>query len=199
MEFVDKLSIIKMKLSGIKIKNNLVITDYMHRKLKFIHDNNEYVIRNVYEIFIKQIYKDLNVNGKEVIDIGASIGDSPIYFFINGANKVYAYEINKKRYNYMKRNIAQNNINNGIITINGKFREFNKIGNNSVLKMDCEGCEYEFFKENKFNQIRKFNQILMEYHNGKDKIVKDLETLGYIVSVKPVNKKVGMLYAKKIK
>jgi hypothetical protein len=46
-------------------------------------------IKNAIQIFKEQFideqYKWLNVKGKEVVDIGANIGDSAIYFAVNTA------------------------------------------------------------------------------------------------------------------
>jgi FkbM family methyltransferase len=37
-------------------------------------------------------YEDLNVRGRVVVDVGAYIGDSAIYFALRGARKVVAVE-----------------------------------------------------------------------------------------------------------
>lgn len=33
------------------------------------------------------------------------------------------------------------------------------------IKMDCEGCEYEFFKETTSELLNKFKEIIVEFHN----------------------------------
>lgn len=43
-------------------------------------------------VFATKIYESLDVRGRVVVDIGASIADSAIYFALRGAEKVYAYE-----------------------------------------------------------------------------------------------------------
>jgi len=44
----------------------------------------------IYEIFEEEDYKFLNVKDKKVLDMGAFVGDSAIYFILKGAKKVYA-------------------------------------------------------------------------------------------------------------
>lgn len=194
--FIDQLSLIKIRLSGVSIKNNLVKTSYLHKDLSFIYDKNEYVIRNVYEVFVKQTYKRLKVKNMKVIDIGASVGDSSIYFIMNGAKEVYAYETDSKRYEYMQKNLIKNNVGN-IKTINSHFTDFDNINDEYVLKIDCEGCEYEFFNPSNFNKIKKLDQIIIEYHNGNGGLIKNLSTMGYNLSVEPINDRLGMIYAKR--
>ncbi|WP_338604544.1 FkbM family methyltransferase [Sulfolobus tengchongensis] len=43
------------------------------------------------ETFISESY-EADVHGKEVIDIGANVGDTALYFAINGAKRVYSFE-----------------------------------------------------------------------------------------------------------
>ena len=54
-------------------------------------------------VFLKEDYKFLDVKDRDVIDVGMSIGDSTIYFAINGVKRViglepypYAFSIAKK-------------------------------------------------------------------------------------------------------
>ncbi|MDT7858468.1 MAG: hypothetical protein RQ930_00225 [Candidatus Aenigmarchaeota archaeon] len=51
-----------------------------------------YMLYSYMSQFVKQDYKILKVRGKEVVDIGAYTGDSSIYFALNGAKHVYAFE-----------------------------------------------------------------------------------------------------------
>ena len=64
--------------------------------IKFKH-----VYFSIYEIFEEEDYKFLNVKDKNVLDIGAFVGDSPIYFILKGAKKVYAIEPHSDAYNEM--------------------------------------------------------------------------------------------------
>ena len=50
------------------------------------------IIWLINENFIKEQYKWLDVEGKNVVDVGANIGDTAIYFALKGAKHVYAFE-----------------------------------------------------------------------------------------------------------
>ena len=47
-----------------------------------------------------------------MLDIGAGIGDSPIYFSIAGAKEIVAVEIDKRKVELMRDNLKVNGINN---------------------------------------------------------------------------------------
>jgi len=70
------------------------------------------------QVFEEEDYKFLNIKNKNVLDIGAFIGDSPIYFILKGAKKVYAIEPHPDAYNEMLENIKLNNMEDKIIPIN---------------------------------------------------------------------------------
>ena len=75
-----------------------------------------------------------------------------------------------------------------------------------VLKMDCEGCEYNLLKEDN-DTLKKFKRIQIEYHYGYEKLKEKLENCGFDVTfTKPVhiynkdasnpNMVIGQIYAK---
>jgi FkbM family methyltransferase len=72
---------------------------------------------DIVHIFFQHVYRQLPVEGKIVIDIGAQIADSSIYFSIKGASKVIAIEPMPRNYE-----IARNNI-----MLNGMSQEINLI------------------------------------------------------------------------
>jgi FkbM family methyltransferase len=63
----------------------------------------------IVEIFVRRIHDHYssNLDGKVVLDIGASSGDTPLYFASKGA-KVYAFEMAKTNYDEMIRNMELN-------------------------------------------------------------------------------------------
>lgn len=67
-----------------------------------------------------------------------------------------------------------------------------------VLKMDCEGCEYELFNENNKPFFNKFEKILLEYHNYSDPLLNFLTDLGFSI-VQNFGGKQGVLKAEKKK
>jgi len=235
--------------------NGYIIIDGL--KLKIYKKNNENILdlgsvrfkkwydSLVYIYFTNQ-YSILNVKGAIVIDVGAYVGDSAIYFALKGAKKVIAIEPNPEAFKEMLDNIKLNNIEDKIYPINAGliskihsnyldsnseclivfggineaygiyYRDIvtrNKLGNkcvkaismadiiklipnedldNVVLKMDCEGCEFDVIS-NDYEHIKLFRQLILEYHNNPINLIKILEKdfKCYIVS------KYNLLYCRK--
>jgi FkbM family methyltransferase len=69
------------------------------------------------ERFVRQEYKCLDVAGKVVIDIGANIGDSAIYFARRGAVHVYAYEPFRELCETAAANVSLNGCNTRVTLI----------------------------------------------------------------------------------
>ena len=59
-------------------------------------------------IFKSGEYDMVPVKDRVVIDIGAAIGDTAVYFSIKGAKRVYGYELNKRYFDLAQRNIDLN-------------------------------------------------------------------------------------------
>lgn len=175
-------------------------------------------------VFVKEDYKFLEPENEVVIDVGANIGDSAIYFLLRGARKVIALEPYPHSYFDAKRNLQENGFQDRIVLLNAGYGmkgeisvEDNKSSNGSsdliasrnegisirlytlrdlldhfsidsaVLKMDCEGCEYNLINESD-NVLRKFKRILIEYHYGYKKLKNKLEQSGFSVRCsEPIN------------
>ena len=52
-----------------------------------------------------------------------------------------------------------------------------------VLKMDCEGCEYDVLLSASEEVLKKFNYILIEFHSGFVNISKKLKNCGFTVKL----------------
>lgn len=195
-------------------------------------------------VFLREGYQTLPVKDRTVIDIGASIGDSAIYFAIKGAKKVIALEPFLLNYELAKKNIIENKLDNKIhlllagcsnknekITISGtglgsqsdisKSKQGNEISlmsleeilnqfnvDSAILKMDCEGCEYDSILDSSKEVLQKFDLMFIEYHYGYINLKEKLEQCGFEVSISPpvffhspntkISKTyVGDIYAKK--
>lgn len=182
--------------NAIRIKNRVARIRYKNRELKF-RVNDEEALRaafyQVHEQFVKEQYAWLDVKNKNVVDIGANIGDTAIYFAVNGARHVYAFEPVKKLYLIAKSNSRLNSLSkkitmvnrgcggggSGGVTLDEILRRY-KVGG-GVLKADCEGCEYGLVLGAKSETLRRFGSILLEYHYGYKKLVKKLEESGFSV------------------
>ncbi len=79
----------------------------------------------------------------------------------------------------------------------------NQITNCNMLKMDCEGSEFEIISSLLDEDILKIEKICLEYHLKNDNLFlldgmkNRLKKLGYNVNIKPTNNFLGMLYARK--
>lgn len=175
---------------------------------------------DIVNTFFKKDYAKISVKNKTVLDIGANIGDTALFYVLNGAKKVIGIEPFPKNFNYAQKNINKNKLNefieiiqagcsskNKIIKIDPKFhsdieskiKEFGngidismltlkdiinkfKIPKDSILKIDCEGCEYDIIENVSIETISYFTNIQIEYHFGYKKLKKKLEKFGYTVN-----------------
>jgi len=72
----------------------------------------------VFYVFDYGDYEPLNVKGKIVIDVGAFVGDSAIYFALRGAKRVIAIEPHPGAFAEMLDNIKLNNMEGVIVPVN---------------------------------------------------------------------------------
>ena len=196
-----------------------------------------------YNICLDEYFSDewdmINFQNRFVIDIGANIADTALYFAKNGAN-VIGFEPVKHLYDLGIENISINpKLKNNITLINkavgGKKGKISIEDNNStkdyidqngsydievitikdvlndynftpdVLKMDCEGCEFEIILN---EDLTMFNDIIFEHHSemvGKDYnlLIEKLKKENFKINSWPCNAsnksfdKIGIVYAYK--
>ena len=156
----------------------------------------------------------LDLNNRYLIDIGANIADTPLFFAKNGSN-VIAFEPVKHIYELGVENLHLNpdleknitfinkavggkrgklNIETGsaksyvnendsyeieVITVKDVLNDYNFPAD--ILKMDCEGCEFEIILN---EDLTMFNDIVFEHHSkiaGKDfrPLIEKLENDGF--------------------
>jgi tRNA G37 N-methylase Trm5 len=134
------------------------------------------------EIYLMRIYGKPNLENRVVIDVGASIGDTTLFFCKCGA-KVYGYEISKARYDIAIENVRLNNLQDKVILFNDAATAKNvndlieKEGLDGVfLKVDCEGCEYELLPKINLTRI---NDIIMEYHGTPNLLLDIMKKEGF--------------------
>lgn len=70
------------------------------------------------DVYIQEELKNLDIKGNIIIDVGANIGDSSIYFAIKGASKVIAIEPFPTTFDFLSLNIQTNNFSDNIIPLN---------------------------------------------------------------------------------
>ena len=125
-------------------------------------------------------YSSIDWKGKKVLDIGADIGSSALFFLMNGANYVYllekeqeyknTYESIKQKYPILKNSVMLTSL-------------ADMPNDVDVLKMDCEGCELQLLTEELLSKATEFvvglhkpqldnyqfeqKKKLLEKHGGK--------------------------------
>lgn len=155
---------------------------------------------DVVSIFANREYEWLPVKDKIVIDIGANIGDSSIYFASRGARKIYAFEPQPSLYELARRNVELSNLSDVIhvtcarCSSKGANRNFaDTLSLEEVikrcaespdcLKIDCEGCEYDIIMNSSDTVLSTVDYIIIEYHYGYKNLRKKLEQCGFRVKV----------------
>ena len=175
---------------------------------------------DLFNIFYEKDYNFLPVKDRVVIDIGANIADSSIYFAMRGAKKVIALEPFPKNFEVAQKNITLNGFTDKIELLNagccgGQSKDMvldasangvgcqsmqSSLGSNihfytlrellnkynidsrAVLKIDCEGCEYDIILSNDKTMLDKFSHIQVEYHHGFRDLEKHLVDANFVVS-----------------
>ena len=101
------------------LKNDLVV----FKSPKSI-SNEEKIIKiyggitngDILGVFVAQQYADFPIEKQTVVDIGANIGDSAIYFALRGSHKVIGFEPYSRNISMAQKNIIQNKLED-VITI----------------------------------------------------------------------------------
>jgi FkbM family methyltransferase len=105
----------------IKVDKNLVLFDFKGKRVKFAFDSEkmlDYIRYGIEEVFERGAYSSADVVGRQVIDIGANVGDSAIYFALMGAGHVYAYEPVPRIYKNLRENVEINRLASKITCFN---------------------------------------------------------------------------------
>jgi Ribosomal protein L11 methyltransferase (PrmA) len=134
------------------------------------------------EIYLRQVYGKPDLTGKVVIDVGAGIGDTALFFKKCGAKAIYAYEPNEERLRIAEKNIEMNGIGYNLVLYNKKatVEELHKlmavINDPIFLKVDCEGCEYDIVPK---LDMSKVTNVVMEYHMKPEPLMQALARVGF--------------------
>jgi hypothetical protein len=66
-----------------------------------------------------------------------------------------------------------------------------------VVKLDCEGSEYDILLGTPDSVLKRVRKYIIEYHNGPDVLMRRLDDLGYKVREKFRVGAIGLLYAER--
>jgi len=108
--------------------------------------------------------------------INAGLSNSKGYFSIN-------YEDSGKSFQFKED--QKNGVKIPKLTLEEILSNYNS--SNFVLKLDCEGCEYDVLLNSSDQILNKFDAILLEFHSGFKNISYRLQNLGF--SIKILNSK----------
>lgn len=105
------------------ILNNVKV-DNMSNEIEFAFMDHDLSIKDgifngdIGGVFVQETYSKLHVMDRIVVDIGANIGDTALYFQIKGAKAVYAFEPFPHSFKLLEQNIKRNSIKENIIIKN---------------------------------------------------------------------------------
>ena len=151
--FIRLINTENSNISGLKLTEDGI--SFVYREMPILLDPGRY--SDLEAVFFKEEYKFLDIKDRDVIDIGMNIGDSSIYFSINGAKRVIGVEPYPYTFSIAEKNVKLNEIKN-IILLNAGY------GQDSTVIIDSE----------KFSSN---SSSLISSVNGKNISVLSLKTL----------------------
>jgi hypothetical protein len=165
------------------------------------------------ERFVADEYGWLQPQGKVVIDVGANIGDSVLYFAKRGAVFVYGYEPNPLAFASATRNLALNSVTNasivqaavgaseaeGSVTLGSIVEQVKRRHAETpiVCKIDCEGCEFDVLVDGDSDSaLTHLSQLMVEYHwRSPAPLVEALRQAGFVIETSSGAPGVGWIRA----
>jgi len=158
-----------------KINGNNIELEYQNKKIYFYLSN---IIGFINENFIEGQYKWLDVKGKDVVDVGASVGDTAIYFALKGARHVYAFEPYPYSYNIAKKNIKPNHLEDKITLLNEGCGKSGFV----TIKADYKNTgstDLKNFKKGKKIRIESLDEIVKRFNLKNATLKVDCEGCEY--------------------
>lgn len=208
-------------MKELRIGDRKIEFDYKGKKVTLAYDtlpDLQEAVRTTLDLFANRHFQEIGVIGENVVDLGASIGDSAIFFVLEGAKHVYAYEPFPYSYETAKKNILMNRLGKKISLFNigcgrkcsiripagfesgpgtelverprtGRGRNVKMMPikeimwrsrlKEAVLKVECEGAEYEIFDNTDVATLCKFKRIFVGYHYGMQNLARKVKASGF--------------------
>ena len=142
-----------------KVKQNLKKAIFGFKTIKDLRNMGEQIAENL----IYESYKMLDVSNRDVVDVGANIGDTAIYFALKGAKHVYAFEPYPYSCSFAMKNIKLNHLEDKITLLN------EGCGKNGfvTIREDYENtgsADLKSFKVGKKIKIESLNKIVKRFN-----------------------------------
>lgn len=165
------------------------------------------------EIYGDNVYlvEGIDLGGKNVIDVGTSVGDSTVFFASKGA-QVLGIECLPSIAQLARYNVSRNRLDAQVTILTKRFvgkpsNESNSIDlegamavglmkSVEVLKLDCDGCESNVILNTADQVLNRVRRFLVEYDSPPAPMIHKLDKLGYITR-RVGGAHTGYLYASK--
>jgi FkbM family methyltransferase len=168
-EFYKEFAYRRLEYYGAKIKKDK--NSFLISFKGFLFKVRELDIASIIvENFIEEPYKWLKSRGETVVDVGANIGDTAIYFGgLENASKVIAVEPVTYAYNSAKENIRLNKLDKKIILLNGAVDKkkghiyiANREKSTGILNKKRQGKRVRVFTLDELIKKYKINDALLK-------------------------------------
>ncbi|MEM1637580.1 MAG: FkbM family methyltransferase [Pyrobaculum sp.] len=144
-----------------------------------------FALRGAERVIALEPYPSLYRIAKEVVELN-NVGDKVVLLNagvggMDGSFKAGDCEIGYKLFRPER---CRGDVDVRVYMLDSLVREFDV--EDAVLKMDCEGCEYEAIPRASKDAIKAFRQVQIEYHSGYEELKRLFVKLGYAVKIKPM-------------
>jgi FkbM family methyltransferase len=150
-----------------------------------------------FESTFQILKKNIETNNKKnIIAYQKAVGKK------SGKTKLYVSNTNYAENSVYKKTSSFVEVD--MLTLGDIFKH-NNLSHCDVIKLDCEGAEYDILFSSK-KELKLVNQLIMEYHDPTyfnvpnqtvDRLIKFLKEIGFSVIIKEHTPMQGILYAKR--
>jgi FkbM family methyltransferase len=112
------MELLKAYCGPVRVMDDKIELTFRGQALRFYSESVAISFGMLVEQFVQEQYKWLRVRGKQVLDVGANIGDSAIYFALNEAAHVYALEPYPYTYLQARKNVELNSLGTRVTVLN---------------------------------------------------------------------------------
>ena len=163
--FVRLKNIKSNNISELKLTNDGI--SFRYKEVPLLLDPARYSDPDA--VFFYEEYKFLNVKDRDVVDIGMNIGDSPLYFSINGAKRVIGLEPYPYAFSFAEKNVKLNGFNNIILLNSGYGKDSNAMIDKE--KLTSSGSSLIYSAKGKIINIFSLKTLINKY-NINDAVLK---------------------------